>query len=77
MNRIINDKKGDYRLYQHTENEDEVVLFVEYGESHDGMRFIVHHGSIIVSKNGATEYPEIQMLVDEKIKGFENGSVLD
>jgi len=77
MIRKINDKKSDYRQYDYYENDEYIFLQLEYGESADGLRFYVKNSQLEVKKEGKTTYPEFQELVDQKLKEFENGSLLD
>lgn len=73
----INNKQADYRRMLQSETDTELVLFLEYGESLDGMRFEVKEILFTVNKEDKTTYPELQALVNEKLEDFENGNLLD
>ena len=73
----INNKQADYRRMLQSETDTELVLFLEYGESLDGIRFEVKEILFTVNKEDKTTYPELQALVNEKLEDFENGNLLD
>lgn len=77
MIRKINNRTSDYRNLIHEETEFDLVLLIEYGESNDNIRFYVKEIFLTIDKEGKTTYPELQELVDQKLKEFENGSLLD
>lgn len=77
MIRKINNKHADYRRMLQTETDSELVLFLEYGESLDGIRFEVKEILFTINKEDKTTYPELQALVNEKLEDFENGNLLD
>ena len=77
MKRIINNKKADYRQYEHIETDDTITLFLEYGESQDHQRYLLKSKKLIISKEDNNEYVVLQALINDKLKEFENGSLLD
>lgn len=77
MIRKINNASADYRKMMQTETDDELVIYLEYGESNDGVRFTVKETLLTLQKEGRTSYPELQEFVNSKLEEFENGYLLD
>jgi hypothetical protein len=77
MIRKINNYQFDYRRYDHYETDESIVLNIEYGESDDGLRFYVKNNQLTILKEGKIAYPELQALVNTKLREFEDGNLLD